>query len=120
MQKIRLFDGAGESTYNQVTPEMTAQLLQAMYDRKALRQTFLNTMEVSGPQHSFYTRLPANLAHPLYVKTGSMTGVANMAGYLKTQSGRTLIFVCLLNQLPSDRTQARLFEQKLLETLNSM
>ncbi|HLF67693.1 MAG TPA: D-alanyl-D-alanine carboxypeptidase/D-alanyl-D-alanine-endopeptidase, partial [Gammaproteobacteria bacterium] len=120
LEKIRLVDGSGQSTYDQITPKITLDLLQAMYDRKDVRQTFFNTMEVSIPEHSFYDRLPPNLAHPLYVKTGSMTGVSNMAGYLKTKSGRTLIFVCFLNRLPIDRTQARLFEQKLLERLNDI
>ncbi len=120
VQKMRLFDGSGESTYNQITPEITAQLLQAMYDHENLRQPFFDTMEVSGPQHSFYSRLPKSVVPPVYMKTGSMTGVSNITGYLKTQHGRTLIFVCLLNQLPLDRSQAHLFEQKLLEQLNGM
>lgn len=118
-QTIRLYDGSGGSTYNQVTPQSVAMLLQAMYDQSPYKNAYLE-MQAVDAQHTFYHRLPENIDTPMYLKTGSMTGVSNIAGYLKTKTGRTLIFVCLLNQLPLDKTKAREFEQALIKYLVSI
>lgn len=116
IHNIRLFDGSGNSTYNQVTPLSVAMLLQAMYDNPQYQRDYLTMQQVDNA-HPFYNRLPENVSGSFYIKTGSMTGVNNITGYIKTKSGKTLIVVCLLNQLPSDKTKARAFEQQLLTYL---
>jgi D-alanyl-D-alanine carboxypeptidase/D-alanyl-D-alanine-endopeptidase (penicillin-binding protein 4) len=112
---IRLSDGSGGSIYNQVTPQDIALLLQKVYS-SSYQSTYL-TMQKVDDTHTIYQRLPKNFNQPLYVKTGSMTGVSNMAGYIKTKSGKTLIFVSLLNSLPQDKTNARNFETALIHYL---
>jgi D-alanyl-D-alanine carboxypeptidase/D-alanyl-D-alanine-endopeptidase (penicillin-binding protein 4) len=113
---VRLFDGSGGSTYNKVTPEDLALLLQAIYNKPEYKNLYLDVQKVDA-QHTFYQRLTKNITTPLYLKTGSMTGVSNIAGYIKTKTGRTLILVCLLNGLPLNKTNARAFETALIEYL---
>jgi serine-type D-Ala-D-Ala carboxypeptidase/endopeptidase (penicillin-binding protein 4) len=114
---FRLSDGSGVSIYNQITPKNVAMLLQGMYNETSYRDDFLTSMQVLDSAHSFYKRTPKNLTTPIYIKTGGLTGVSNVTGYVKTQSGKTLIVVSLLNQLPADRTKASEFEQRIIETL---
>ncbi len=118
LDSIRLFDGSGGSTYNQVTAQSVGLLYQAMYDQKEHKNAFL-TMQLVDEDHTFYNRIPENTPTPLYIKTGSMTGVSNIAGYIKTKSGRTLIIVSLLNSLPKDKTNTRAFERDLMRYLIS-
>ncbi len=115
---IRLSDGSGGSSYNQITPKDAALLLQQVY-RSPYKNAYLDIQKVDE-QHAFFQRLPKNFNQALYLKTGSMTGVANMVGYIKTQTGKTLIFVCLQNSLPQDKTKAREFELALLQYLAGM
>jgi D-alanyl-D-alanine carboxypeptidase/D-alanyl-D-alanine-endopeptidase (penicillin-binding protein 4) len=117
-QSIRLSDGSGGSVYNQVTPQDVALLLQKVYT-SSYKDTYLNMQKVDET-HTVYQRLPKGFNQPLYVKTGSMTGVSNMAGYIKTRSGKTLIFVSLLNSLPQDKINTRNFETALIEYLASL
>ncbi|MFA6037107.1 MAG: D-alanyl-D-alanine carboxypeptidase/D-alanyl-D-alanine-endopeptidase [Legionellales bacterium] len=117
LDNIRLYDGAGGSIYNQVTPRSVALFLQAMY-QSSYKNTFLN-MQIVDDKHTFHWRLPENVQTNIYLKTGSMTGVSNMVGYIKTKSGKTLVLVCLLNGLPLDKTNAWLFEKELIAYLAS-
>lgn len=115
LDNIRLYDGSGASIYNQVTPQGIALFLQALY-QSPHKNTFLNLQKVDE-KHTFYSRLPENMNTSVYVKTGSMTGVSNIVGYVTTKSGKTLILVCLLNSLPKDKTNAWLFEKELIAYL---
>lgn len=76
-------------------------------------------MQIVDDKHTFHWRLPENVQTNIYLKTGSMTGVSNMVGYIKTKSGKTLVLVCLLNGLPLDKTNAWLFEKELIAYLAS-
>lgn len=115
---ILLSDGSGGSIYNEVTPKDVGLLLQKMYD-SPYQQDYLTLQKVDA-DHTFYSRLPENFNTPLYLKTGSMTGVSNLAGYIKTKSGKTLIFVCLLNSLPKNKSKVREFEQAFIHYLASL
>lgn len=44
-------------------------------------------------------------------KTGTLTGVSTLAGYVKTDSGDTLIFSVLLNNLLDDRDGRKVEDQ---------
>lgn len=96
LREIHFRDGTGLSRYNWVSPAQTARLLTKAYGRKAY-PAFISSL-VGGPgSDRKLERYGAGWKGRLYVKTGTLEGVAALAGYLKADSGRWLAFAVAAN-----------------------
>jgi D-alanyl-D-alanine carboxypeptidase/D-alanyl-D-alanine-endopeptidase (penicillin-binding protein 4) len=86
-------DGSGLSHFNAVSPEFFTQLLSYM----ATNETFLNSLPCAG--EGTFKRFDKTLlpGKTLQAKSGSMTRVRCYSGYLKTDSGKTLVFSFMFN-----------------------
>lgn len=95
-------DGSGLSAYNRITPRaMTSALLWSA--RQPWFETFRGTLPVGGVDGSLeyrFRRTP--LQGRIFAKTGSMTGVNALTGYMTADSGRTLAFTIFANDLPQE------------------
>jgi D-alanyl-D-alanine carboxypeptidase/D-alanyl-D-alanine-endopeptidase (penicillin-binding protein 4) len=58
-----------------------------------------------------------DLKGKVYAKTGSMTGVESLSGYIQTKHHSVLSFVILMNNFSMTENQAREFEDKIVEQL---
>lgn len=111
---IELEDGAGGSRYNLVTPMEIANVLRAAYQIKSIRTVLYNALPRSGHRGTLSYRMNKKpLMGNVYAKTGSMTGVTTLSGYVKNKYGRILIFSIMSNGLTQSlragrRTQDRL------------
>lgn len=93
---IELRDGSGLSAYNLVTPRAVADILTGIARRPwaaAYREALAEPGELDS---TLERRLPA-LDGRLFAKTGTITHVNSLSGYLVTDGGRTLVFSLLTN-----------------------
>lgn len=92
---LRLADAAGHSRTNRLSPRALVDLLAAARTAP-WAQTLRDALAAPGEPGSLETRLPA-LAGRLRAKTGSLRGVASLAGYLQRSDGSEIAFAILLN-----------------------
>ncbi|HWP84406.1 MAG TPA: D-alanyl-D-alanine carboxypeptidase, partial [Terriglobia bacterium] len=92
-----LTDASGLSRQNLVTPRAVAALLRGM-DQSEYGSLFASLLPIAGQDGSLAERLkgPAT-AGRIRAKTGSLTGVAALAGYGLNAKGELLAFVLFAN-----------------------
>jgi serine-type D-Ala-D-Ala carboxypeptidase/endopeptidase (penicillin-binding protein 4) len=119
--ETRLRDASGLSRYNLISPNQLATLLRYMYLNPVMRVKIAPNPELAYKENFnlFIESLPlagtgentpeaaargGTLANRLVdsgldvrAKTGSMTGVSSLSGYMTTDSGRILVFVMLMD-----------------------
>lgn len=79
----RLADGSGLSRENTASPLFLVRLLNRALHDPALRTEFLNALPVAGWDGTLrYRNGAAELTGRLRAKTGTLTGVSNLSGYL--------------------------------------
>lgn len=93
----RLADGSGLSRENTASPLFLVRLLNRALQDPALRTEFLNALPVAGWDGTLRYRNGApELAGRLRAKTGTLTGVSNLSGYL-TLPDDTVVLSFLIN-----------------------
>jgi serine-type D-Ala-D-Ala carboxypeptidase/endopeptidase (penicillin-binding protein 4) len=95
-----LTDGSGMSTYNRISPRQMVRLLRWSTTQpwgEAWRATF----PIGGVDGSLIRRFTGTpLQGRIFAKTGSLSGVNALAGFMTAASGRTLIFAIYANDVP--------------------
>ena len=115
---IELSDGSGMSRYNEVTPAAMNRLLRAMW-RHPDHRVWLEAMPIAASDGTLRRRMigtPA--ANNVRAKTGSLTSVRALSGYLTDGDGETLIFSLLLNGYDSPGEVAVALEDLLVEQIS--
>jgi serine-type D-Ala-D-Ala carboxypeptidase/endopeptidase (penicillin-binding protein 4) len=101
---FRIVDGSGLSRYNALSAQMMSEMLNSIYKRD--KASFLTYLPQPGKKGSLLERLQ-HAKGRVYAKTGSMTGVQNLAGYLDVGSDHPWSFVIMINQFPDTSTKAQ-------------
>src|SRR3990167_629639 len=116
--KLHLMDGAGLSRYNLITPHHLSLLLHYIAHNPMLRDTLIPALPIAGVDGTLAYRM-STLARGkvLRAKTGSMDGVATLAGYVKTKHYGSLSFVIMLNNVPKNRYPYICLENRIAEFL---
>ncbi|WP_299805138.1 D-alanyl-D-alanine carboxypeptidase/D-alanyl-D-alanine-endopeptidase [uncultured Shewanella sp.] len=99
LASANIVDGSGLSRYNLLSAEQLSQVLLLIKQRKELN-FLIDQLPIAGKTgtlayRSGYTALP--LKGAVLAKTGSMMGVANLAGFIKEDGQLTQAFVILEN-----------------------
>ncbi len=115
--KARWVDGSGLSRYNLFTPNVFIDLL--------------GKIQAKVPQHRLFTLLPAagqsgtlrsvgdhQQTPYIWAKSGSMTGVYNLSGYLQTRRGRLLYFSVMNNNFSQSVSEMRKRTAELLRQIH--
>ncbi len=93
------YDGSGLSRQNLVSPHAIVQLLR-FCSSQSWGNAYKSTFPVSGVDGSLSERLTApRLQKRVLAKTGSLGGVKTLSGYATTDSGETVVFSILSNNL---------------------
>lgn len=101
LRKSIFTDGSGLSRYNMITPDQTISLLQFLYQRFPLSYEYIAALPISGRDGTLQKRFKtANQQGFVRAKTGTMTGMNSLSGYLYTANGHTLAFAMFINRLP--------------------
>ncbi len=89
----RIYDGSGISHENAVSANAFTALLRYMYTHKELFDTFHNTLPAAGVDGTLRGRMiGTDAAGNLYAKTGTLTGVTSLAGYVTDADNELLVF----------------------------
>ena len=105
--QVRQVDGSGMSRQNAISPKNLASLLVEARDAGWFK-TWYQSMPIAckedpmvgGTLASRMCDTPA--AGNVHAKTGSMTGVSAMSGYVKDKDGRDLVFSIVTNDFVAD------------------
>ena len=90
---LTIADGSGLSQYNRVTPRALAGVLAHDW-RGPGRDTVLNALPVAGMRGDLRNAMRGTAAEGhVFAKTGSMTHVRGLAGFVATRTHGTVIFV---------------------------
>lgn len=101
LQSAMLIDGSGLSRYDLLTPKQTVGLLRFLHDRFPLAYEYIAALPVAGHDGTLQKRFRKPTQQGLVrAKTGTMTGVVSLSGYLYTANGHTLAFAIFINGMP--------------------
>ncbi|HXI12189.1 MAG TPA: D-alanyl-D-alanine carboxypeptidase/D-alanyl-D-alanine-endopeptidase [Thermoanaerobaculia bacterium] len=92
-------DGSGLSTRNKVTSNAIIKLLRFMAE-PSRRGSYAAILAAPGDPGTMRRRLLD--VDRLYVKTGTLSGVAGLSGFIEGKSGRIRLFSIIVNNQPSD------------------
>jgi D-alanyl-D-alanine carboxypeptidase/D-alanyl-D-alanine-endopeptidase (penicillin-binding protein 4) len=91
-------DGSGLSRYNYVTAETLTAVLERLYTDPRHRDPLLATLPVAGQYGTTAERMRRTRAEGnALTKTGSLSNVRTLAGFVRTRDGETLVFAILAN-----------------------
>ena len=113
--RINWVDGSGLSRYNKFTPEAMVALLHKIYIDYS-RESIIKLFPMGGVsgtlKNNFKNEIPFIVA-----KTGSMTGVYNLSGFLITRKGKWLIFSFMNNNFEVPVTSIKSEMEKILKNI---
>ena len=91
-------DGSGLSRYDYLTPDALIGVLTYLWLNPALAENFRSTLPVAGVSGSLANRMKGTPAEGrVFAKTGSMSQVRSLAGYVVTADGEPLVFAFMVN-----------------------
>ena len=96
-EELRVLDGSGLSRYNLVSPDQMVLFLKEMQYHKSFRRA----LAVSGEKGTLKGRMLKD-GGLISGKTGSMTGVSSLCGYIKTDSKKELGVAIFINGYMKD------------------
>lgn len=97
---VALNDGSGLSRNDLISANTTVQLLTFMTKHKYFAQ-FRDALPIAGVDGTLRTRMRGTPAEGnLRAKTGSLSSVASLSGYVTTAAGEHLVFSMMLNNYP--------------------
>ena len=98
--EVELNDGSGLSRNDLISANTTVQLLTYMSKHKYYVQ-FRDALPIAGVDGTLRTRMRGTPAEGnLRAKTGSLSSVASLSGYVTTAAGEHLVFSMMLNNYP--------------------
>ena len=95
--ELMLENGSGLSRIERINAKNLGQLL-LVAQRSAVMPEFMASLPLVAVDGTMKKRLTgADVAGQAHIKTGSLSGVRAIAGYVLDAKGRTMIVVCLIN-----------------------
>lgn len=99
-EEVALNDGSGLSRNDLISANTTVQLLTFMSKHKYFPQ-FREALPIAGVDGTLRSRMRGTPAEGnLRAKTGSLSSVASLSGYVTTAGGEQLVFSMMLNNYP--------------------
>jgi D-alanyl-D-alanine carboxypeptidase/D-alanyl-D-alanine-endopeptidase (penicillin-binding protein 4) len=102
----QLVDGSGLSRRDAISPEAVMIVLRRMFDASGA-SPFLAALPVAGVDGSLAARMKATAADGnVRAKTGTMSNIRSLAGYVTSRSGEHLAFVIAINNFEGTGAEA--------------
>lgn len=115
--RYRLADGSGLSLYNYLTAEAQVMMLRYAWQQPDLYRHLLPALPIAGEDGTLKKRMIDTAAQGnVRAKTGTVTGVSALSGYLTAPGGHRLAF-SIINQGLRRAAEGRAFQDKVCEAL---
>jgi D-alanyl-D-alanine carboxypeptidase/D-alanyl-D-alanine-endopeptidase (penicillin-binding protein 4) len=99
---LSLFDGSGLARQNLITAESTVQLLTYMSQHR-YAQVYRDAQPIAGIDGTLRGRMRNTVAAGnLRAKTGTLSTVSGLSGYVTSAAGERLVFSIVVNHYPDD------------------
>jgi serine-type D-Ala-D-Ala carboxypeptidase/endopeptidase (penicillin-binding protein 4) len=93
-----LGNGSGLNDINRLTPEQITRILDVMYSRFELAPEYIGSLAVAGSSGTINSRFANSPATArLRAKTGSLTGVSALSGYVVSKDNHLFAFSVMMN-----------------------
>lgn len=113
----KIADGSGLSLYNYVSAEIEVRLLRYAYHNSNIYLHLLPSLPVAGEDGTLRKRMRNSFTSAnVHAKTGTVTGVSSLAGYLTAPNGHVICFA-ILNQGVLHTNNGRAFQDKVCKAL---
>jgi D-alanyl-D-alanine carboxypeptidase/D-alanyl-D-alanine-endopeptidase (penicillin-binding protein 4) len=110
-------DGSGLSRLNLQSADALVRLLWFMYRDRNFRY-FYDALPIAGVDGTLSERMKGTKAeNNVHAKTGSMTGVSSISGYVKTGNGEMLAFSVAVNNFIGSKEPVESLQDKIIELL---
>jgi len=93
---MRILDGSGLSADNLTTPSQMMQVLDFAYHHYGTSYEFISSLPIAGVDGTLKHRM-GNIARKVRAKTGTISGVVSLAGYVVSGDKEPLAFVIMIN-----------------------
>ncbi len=118
--KFRLVDGSGLSRYDLVSADIITKLLMLAYNKFSVAPEFIASLPIGGKDGSLRKRFTEDSTVFVRAKTGTMTSVSSLSGYMITKSGRRLVFSIIINNFIGSPKLAKHIEDRIVERLRQL
>lgn len=117
---LSIIDGSGLSRLNFVSPRNLVTLLTHMHSHQHA-QIFIDSLPVAGVDGTLARRMKGTPAERnVRAKTGYVSWVSSLSGYVTTSSGEPLVFSILMNNHLTRAAPARAVQDKICALLAGM
>ena len=111
---LNYHDGSGLSRNNKVTPIAQVKYLTSIMNEKYYK-TYFDSLPVAGQTGTLKRSFQGSGYGQVFAKTGTLNKVKTLAGYMKTNTGRTLVFSLMVNNYSGSVDQVKNRMEKILE-----
>ena len=117
-QQTTINDGSGQSRYDLLMPRQITKLLYSVYHNRKLKKDIMTALPISGVDGTLHYRMrSAMMKGKVHAKTGSMSGVSTLSGYMTAGDGKELIFSIMVNHFLGKIKKARAFQDEVCQDL---
>ncbi|MEI8321173.1 MAG: D-alanyl-D-alanine carboxypeptidase/D-alanyl-D-alanine-endopeptidase [Alphaproteobacteria bacterium] len=113
-----LTDGAGLSYLNLISPSQILQLLVNGLSDKAISEDFLRTLAVPGEEGTLKGRLNDIKGVKIIAKTGALTSVSGLAGFVLKNNKPKFAFVIMINGVAGGLSKYNKLEENIVRILS--
>jgi len=119
-EDYRIVDGSGVSHYNLISANLIIDLLKFMYSgNEELFNLYFNSLPVAGIDGTLEKRMINGPAYNnVHTKTGTLSGVSNVSGYLTGKNGDKIAFSILMQNYVGKSKPVRNFQDSLLTIIS--
>lgn len=115
---LKLLDGSGLSRYNLISPYALNSLLYSMHSNKIVKDAFVKNLSWLNMKGTLEDRaVSSEVKQNVIAKTGTISGVSALSGYIKTYSNKHLAFTIMINGYNDKMKKAKNFENSLCQMI---
>jgi serine-type D-Ala-D-Ala carboxypeptidase/endopeptidase (penicillin-binding protein 4) len=113
---IMIADGSGVSWYNAATPNAMVRLLRYEALRQKTFSRFYSSLAIAGKEGTLRNRMTgARATDNVHAKTGTLTGVSCISGYVTSADNKLCAFSIFCNHFPGELRYIREMQDSILE-----
>ena len=113
--RLRLVDGSGVSRYNLTSPDQLTRFLKWSFQSK-YKDDFISTLATGGNRNGTMEKRLEREGNLVRAKTGGLSGVSNLSGYIFSPKYGPLAFSILISGYTGSSYQAIQLQNKIVQT----